>query len=364
MEDLGGIGRATEKFLAVIQSAIGTVYRPRALRLEGRAAADAEAYKIVALAKAEKEARLVRSDADAELAERAVARLRHQEMTKQLNIESTIDRAISELDNHKINDNIDIDWFRYFFDNCGSISDSQVQALWAKVLARQATSNQAMSRKLIDCLRWLDSELANQFIQLATPLYLFGGFFEGEISFGDDGVVDSYARFSYGNRLEEIGLLREVSASMFSFRFDSFRIICQELSALSIEQRGFFEFTNTGSQLAQIICPQIVSLIRWKEEDVHAFSGPRTLDQLDEAESFALSQEDLVKAVVGGIVMFFMRTTAVVKIEKEYVNDGMVHFDNIMTISHQNSKDMKIRRSRKRVVIDSLYRTESKLILA
>ncbi len=56
MEDIGRVGCAAEKFLDLIQSAVGTLYRPRAIRLDGRAAAEAEAYKIVALAKADKEA--------------------------------------------------------------------------------------------------------------------------------------------------------------------------------------------------------------------------------------------------------------------------------------------------------------------
>ena len=121
IKDLGGIGHATEKFLDAIQSAIGALYRPRSLLLEGRASADVEAYKMVALAKAERESQLIRSDAEQELAARAVERLRHQETVKQLNMESIVDKALNELGEDEVGENVDVDWLHYFFDSCGNI---------------------------------------------------------------------------------------------------------------------------------------------------------------------------------------------------------------------------------------------------
>jgi hypothetical protein len=96
MEDLAGFGKATEKFFSLIESAVGTLYRPEAIRAEGRAIADAEAYKVVALARAEAEAKGIQTDSQQELAERAVARIRHQELLKQSNIDSIVEITADE----------------------------------------------------------------------------------------------------------------------------------------------------------------------------------------------------------------------------------------------------------------------------
>ena len=109
MEDLAGIGRAVEKFLGLVQSSIGTLYRPRALRQEGKAKADAGAYQLVTEAKAAAEVSLINFEAEQTLAERTAARLRHQEMTKQENLESIIDRTIPRIEHQTISSNVDED---------------------------------------------------------------------------------------------------------------------------------------------------------------------------------------------------------------------------------------------------------------
>jgi hypothetical protein len=88
MDDLAGFGKAAEKFLALLESSVGALYRPRAIRREGKAAADTEAYKLVALANAEVKASIVKADGQYDLEQRALNRIRQQELTKQTNIES------------------------------------------------------------------------------------------------------------------------------------------------------------------------------------------------------------------------------------------------------------------------------------
>jgi hypothetical protein len=144
MDDLAGLGKAAEKFFALLEASVGTLYRPKSIRKEGEAAAEVEAYKVVALAKANAKADLIRLDAQQDLERRAINRLRQQELVKQTNIEAIAEAALDEVGASEINESADKDWLNYFFDGCASVSDSDVQKLWAKVLARQANLIRAM----------------------------------------------------------------------------------------------------------------------------------------------------------------------------------------------------------------------------
>jgi Protein of unknown function (DUF2806) len=139
VEDLAGLGRAVEKFLGLVQSSVGTLYRPRAIRHEGQAKADIEAYKVVTVAKATVEARRISLEADQELAARAVVRLRHEELTKQENLESIINLTIPRIENSTIDDEVDKDWLFGFFESCASVSNTDIQDLWSKVLVEKVT---------------------------------------------------------------------------------------------------------------------------------------------------------------------------------------------------------------------------------
>ena len=69
--------------------------------------------------------------------ERAIARLRHQELTKQKNIESIIDQTIPKIENKSIENEVDKDWLSYFFESCAGVSEARIQALWSDCLSFQ-----------------------------------------------------------------------------------------------------------------------------------------------------------------------------------------------------------------------------------
>jgi hypothetical protein len=285
----------------LLESSVGALYRPRAIRREGKAAADTEAYKLVALANAEVKASVVKADGQYELEQRAINRIRQQELTKQTNIESIVELAAEQIKDSEVNGDTDKDWLSYFFENCGSVSNQEVQALWAKVLARGVTTKGHLSRKLIDCLRWLDHSLALSFLDFAPRVHYFEGFFAEKISH-TNGRRLSFQHIYEVKMLEEIGLLRENLSKSFEFNFQSLRITCLELSDRSLVFRGFLEFTRAGEELAQIVCPTIVAYnraIKIAQPDpvkqiAHRF-GEKYTDQQSKLDSILVEPEKRIQ---------------------------------------------------------------------
>jgi hypothetical protein len=362
MEDLGGFGRAAEKFLGLIESSVGKLYRPRAIRQEGRALADAEAYKIISIAKADQAARLINYETEHALAERAVARLREQEMAKQFNIEAIVDKAAEELGTREVNDELDKDWLHYFFEGCATISNAEIQGLWAKVLAGKATSGRQISRKVVDCLRWLEPMSAQQFLEFAPLAYLYGGFFTEMVQFNEDKTVQSFAFPVDGHQLEEIGLLKENLAKTFSFDFASLRIICQELTDRSLQFRDFFELTNTGEQLAMIVCPAIFSRNELASENALNRYDEIYSSEGDKRDSLILPREARINLAVGAIVNFLIEIAATVKIEKPFVTKRGKEFhhnvSDVFSIHKPTARKMEIWRAEKGRAVSDLHEIE------
>ena len=106
-------GKALKKLIEVVSSGIGTLYRPRSIRRD----ADAQAYAIKVVGKAQAEA-----DAEARLIEvetddRICRRIAAKEVRRQDNIDTVIEIAAENLDGQEVSDNpVDIDWAARFFD--------------------------------------------------------------------------------------------------------------------------------------------------------------------------------------------------------------------------------------------------------
>jgi hypothetical protein len=351
LEDFTGIGRATGKFLELVQSSIGTLYRPRAIRKEGEAVADAEAYKVIALAKANNEARQITLDGQQALAERAVERLRHQELNKQKNLEAIIDQTIPKIEEKEeaVEVTVDKDWLSYFFESCATVSEEKVQALWCDVLASKI-GGENLPRKAIDCLRWMDSHAAEQFAEFAQILYLFGGSFVWITQRTRDPILSLH--FGYDvDALVDIGLIKENFNREFRFMFGSMYVTCKELSDRSLEHRGFFEFTQTGKKLASVVVPAIRKH-RAASNELKSIDELKSIEERMANEGYSEKQfqidnevvipEDRIKVLCGGISMFVIQNKAEVLIEKSLVRvQGREYCDDtqkVMSISTSNGE--------------------------
>lgn len=193
--NLGDISKPAVVLIEKISDAIGGYFKPYQIRQVARAEADAE--KIKALAQIE----------ITELQQRALHRFIFEEAKKQDNIESITSKALPYLKEDASPDDVEDDWITNFFDKCRLISDEQMQALWAKLLAGEANSPGSYSKRTIDLLGSLDKADALLFNTLCG----FGWFIGNVVPLIYDEqasiYVDLRINFNALEHLDDIGLI-------------------------------------------------------------------------------------------------------------------------------------------------------------
>lgn len=183
--DLKGLTKPFGKLIEVVSKGIGTVYRPHAIRSE----ADAEAYKIRAIAAAKADAKLIEANGKVQVAHalaapptvtpalaapseeslalgtaaRAKARVLTKEVEAQLNIEAIVDQAAANLAGDVSDAPVDDGWRRKFFMEAENVCDHDLQVLWGKILAGEVASPGRYSLRTLDTLRQLTKQEAELF---------------------------------------------------------------------------------------------------------------------------------------------------------------------------------------------------------
>ena len=149
--NLEALSKPACKLIEVVRAATGVVYEPT--QIKRRAKAEAEAKTILATADAEA----------AEIAYRAAARLGHIEVRRQENIESIVDKAVDNMPDEASEEPVDQDWVHQFFEQCQDVSNEQMQALWARLLASEVARPGSFSPRTMSVVRFLRVEDAALF---------------------------------------------------------------------------------------------------------------------------------------------------------------------------------------------------------
>lgn len=137
-----------------ISDAVGGIFKP---------------YQMVRIAKAEAEADQIRAQSQihvTDLHRRAMHRFLEEEAKKQSNIEEITRQSLPLLNSDSSPDRISDDWITNFFDKSRIISDSDMQKLWAKILAQEANAPGGFSRRTINLLSDLEKRDAELFSTL------------------------------------------------------------------------------------------------------------------------------------------------------------------------------------------------------
>lgn len=158
MTDQKGIAAAAEaiskpltKLIETVGAGCGVLYEPT--RIKRKALAEAEASVITAQANVQSQ----------EIGRRAAQRFAYQEIRNQENIESIIDKA-EQLLPAKVSDNpVDPDWTADFFEHCKRTSNSELQAIWARLLAGEVTKPGTSSRRTLNIVKALEPTEAKLF---------------------------------------------------------------------------------------------------------------------------------------------------------------------------------------------------------
>lgn len=174
IKDLAGLSQPLTKLVEVVSAAIGTHFRPGSVVRD----ADAKAYEIKALARAEAEAEEIRrtvkldsiveriesaTGGDAKLAARARQRLLTRELEGQLNIEAIANDAAAALPPVVSEAPVSADWRRKFFLHAENVCEADMQFLWGKVLAGEIAAPGSFSTRTLDVLRNLSKTEAEEF---------------------------------------------------------------------------------------------------------------------------------------------------------------------------------------------------------
>lgn len=181
-----------------------------------------EPTRIVRKAKAEAEALIIRTKAEidaGEIQNRSLLRLVKEEIKKQDNIESIMEKSFKNINDNAIPEKIENDWLFYFFDKCKFISDDEMQELWGKILAGETNSPGIYSKRFLNFIAELDNSDAIVIVKLLKFCCLIDGVYVSPfLNFTDETLFISYDEERH---LEELGLLRNSGIVEFGFKLNN-----------------------------------------------------------------------------------------------------------------------------------------------
>lgn len=196
-----GLSKPADTLVTKIANAFGRHFDPRqAIRM---AEAEVQADRIRKVGAAETDIEV------ATLKERAAARFANEEMTKQLNMEGIIEKAIPHLNDDADPEEMENDWIMNFFDKGRMVSDDDMQELWARILAGEANNPGSFSRRTVNLVADLDKRDAAMFRNLCGFVWHIGD----PTSLVLDARHEIYNRngINFGSivQLEALGLIRD-----------------------------------------------------------------------------------------------------------------------------------------------------------
>ena len=163
--DVGGLAKPATALINRVSDAIGGIAKPgqivRVAKAEGKAA-KIEAAARAEVAKIEAATRIEISAMEA----RGLRRMVTEEGINQKNIEDITAKAILHLSADAEPEELDQDFIRRLFDRARLTSDDEMQELWAKVLAGEASAKGSYSKRTVDVVSQLeksDAELFGRF---------------------------------------------------------------------------------------------------------------------------------------------------------------------------------------------------------
>lgn len=201
--NFGDLSKPATVLIEKISEAVGGCFRP---------------YQIKRVAKAEAEAEIIKAQAQIEISElqhRALTRFVAEEAQKQHNIEEITRKAIPQLSNDPKPEEMDNDWIANFFDKCRIISDDEMQSLWAKVLAGEASTPGVFSKRTVNFLSSIDKTDARLFTNLCRFNWLVGSVVPLIYDFDAPIYNTNGINFGVLTHLDAIGLINFNSLSGF-----------------------------------------------------------------------------------------------------------------------------------------------------
>lgn len=160
--EFGKLTKPATTLIKKISGAVGTIYEPRRVRK----VAEAEAY-----------AARVRTESEIEIQDiRRRAELRREDalIREQQCIEGVVKQAIEHLDENSRPQDMNEDWIANLFDRCKLVSDREMQSLWSRILAGEASAPGTFSKKTVNIVADLERSDAELFTNLCGFGWMLG----------------------------------------------------------------------------------------------------------------------------------------------------------------------------------------------
>ena len=247
---LGDLTRPATVLIEKISDAVGGVFKP---------------YQIVRVAKAEAEAERIQAESQIQLNDihrRALHRFFEEEAKRQSNIEDITQKALPLLKEESSPQNVEDDWITNFFDKCRIVSDEDMQRLWSRVLAGEANTPGAFSKRTVNLLADLDMVDAELFMSLCGFCWMIGDLVPLVYDVQDEVYNRHGIDFSALNHLETLGFIQFDSTAGFKavkllkkvtvFYYDRPVEITFPKDAENALQLGEVVLTRAGHELAPV----------------------------------------------------------------------------------------------------------------
>ena len=214
--NVGDLVKPIDTLIHKISDATGVLYEPRRIRHKAKAESEAA----IISAKAEAAADIIKTESEIEIADlhqRTVQRRVKEDMRDQRNMEAIIAQAVPDVNEEAKPDAMEDDWIANFFDKCRIVSDSEMQSLWARVLAGEANAPSTYSKRTVNLLSDLDRSDA----ELFTKLCGFGWMIENLFTilvFDETAEIYNRHRIDFDtlSHLNSIGLIQVEHVARFT----------------------------------------------------------------------------------------------------------------------------------------------------
>ena len=272
-EIMGVILSPANKLIDSVSGAIGKAYEPK--HVKRMAKAKAKEIELIGQAlrnnadvpiKYEKGEIIVDTTDFDEFVKRTQSRIAFQELQKQQNIEKVVDTAYGLLEGETecSEEPVDKDWLSRFFNSVENISDSDMQILWAKILAGEVKQPKTYSLRTLETLKNLSKDEALLFQKVAP--YVFCGETNKYITSNANLLVKYGINYDDIILLNECGLLTLTSSMGISMNLrkgqDPKEIIYNEKIALIFDGKNdedseiiirVHKLTTTGKELFDVV---------------------------------------------------------------------------------------------------------------
>lgn len=267
--NLGKLSKPADTLIKKVSLAIGGICEP---------------WQTKRIAKAQAEADLIQAQSQIQITDlhrRAIHRFVEEESRRQCNMESITKKALPHLTEGSDPSKMDDDWVTNFFDKSRIVSDEEMQNLWARVLAGEASLPGTYSKRTVNFLGDLDKTDAELFAKLCGFCCQSGGVFPLVFDVHAEIYNQAGIAFNTLNHLESIGLVQFNSMIVFQRRKAPKRITVYYYGTpLHLEfskdndnvlELGHVLFTKTGRELAPICSsqpvPDFVDYVKEKWKD-------------------------------------------------------------------------------------------------